>query len=376
MSDTKELDKAVSLAKIELMKKDSTVFISTVCCSLGIEYSSQVAYAATNGIKILLNPETFMALKHEERAFLIAHETMHVVYGHLTRRQDRDAKLFNYAADYVINAELVDAGLTMPSVGLYDRQYDGMATEQVYKILEQNHPQEANGLDGDILEIPEDMTEAEVEAQVQEVVVRAAQLSQMKGCGQHIPGAVTRMLHELHKPVVNWRVVLRRYMQEVDKSDYSWARPNKRYHDMYLPHMKGTDLSLVSFAIDTSGSVTPEDFSCFISEVAGVFKSIKPKAIELIQFDHTLQAVEKVKSIAQLKKVKFKGNGGTEPNRAIEHYLKSKKSKVLIILTDGWFYTSQLIHTKRPVVWIVFDNPDFTAPFGKVIHISYRNTNG
>ena len=97
-----EYDKSVSRAKIAMMQKPQTLFLATVCCALETVATTDVPFAATNGKKLLINPDTFMQLDKEERTFLMAHETLHVAYKHMLRRNTRDAKLWNYATDYVI----------------------------------------------------------------------------------------------------------------------------------------------------------------------------------------------------------------------------------------------------------------------------------
>lgn len=369
------INKAISKAKIGLMTHRNTMFLSTVCCSLETQVTTDVPYAATNGKVIKINPDKFMELTEQERVFLLAHETLHVVYMHMTRRGDRDPRMFNAAADYVINGELIRQGFTMIEGGLNNPRYYGLGTEQVYELLkEKNKCDEPNPLDGDVEEStgsPEDISELENE--VRDAISRAAQLADIRDEGASVPKSVRRYLEELSKPKVNWRVVLRRFMQSLDKSDYSWSRPNKRYAHagMYLPHMKGEAMSKITFAIDTSGSVSENEFKQFISEIHSVLKTLKPKEIEVLQFDHLLQSVDTVKSVRELAQVEFKGNGGTNPTVAINHFLEGN-SMALIVITDGEFHTQSLPKVRKPVVWVIFDNQGFVPPYGKAVHISLK----
>ena len=374
-----EYDKSVSRAKIAMMQKPQTLFLATVCCALETVADTSIPFAATNGKKLLINPDTFMQLDKEERTFLMAHETLHVAYKHMLRRNTRDAKLWNYATDYVINAQLIDQGFKMIKGGLYDAKYAGMSADEVYaKLVQDNPPLPDNPLDGDIQapssesgdsDSPASAQElADLEETIDDIVISAAQICDMRGEPGSVPGDVRRYLEKLTKPKVDWKAALRRFMYALDKSDYSWARPNKRYTDFYLPHMRGEAISKLSFAIDTSGSVSKDEFDQFISEVNGVMKILKPKVLHLMQFDHALQDERDIKNVTELAKVPFKGHGGTNPSVALEAFSKSN-SMALIMLTDGYFYSEQLVNPKRPVLWVIFDNPDFQAPFGKVIHI-------
>ena len=50
-------------------------------------------------------------MSNKEVEFVIAHEILHCVYDHMTRREDRDAMLHNIAADYIVNNTLVRDGI-------------------------------------------------------------------------------------------------------------------------------------------------------------------------------------------------------------------------------------------------------------------------
>lgn len=367
MHSKEELDKALSVAKIDMMKMRNTTFVSTVMCSLDTYYDGEIPTAATNGKNIRINPKFFMSLPPAQRVFLLAHETMHVVYGHMIRRGNREPEKFNIAADYVINYELVQQGMEFIPIGLYDEQYKGMSTEEVYDLLPDNLPN--NGMDGDLDEPTDEAGMADIQSEVENIVCRATQLADMRNAGGSVPDAVRRMLIQMSQPKVNWRVVTRRFFTTLDKEDWTWARRNRRYQEHYLPSIrKKESMDRLTFALDTSCSVTDNQFDQFISEIASVMKTLKPKVIDLLQFDHRLQSAEEVKSLNKLLQVKFLGRGGTDPVVAIDHFMTTR-SKALIMITDGEFSTHNLPKPKQPVVWVIFNNPRFTAPYGKVIHV-------
>lgn len=109
---------------------------------------------------------------------------------------------------------------------------------------------------------------------------------------------------------------------------------------MYLPRMiSDTSLSKVTFAIDTSGSISTEQFNQFVSEIYNIFKTMKPKRIDLMQFDHSLKHHKEIKSLQELKKVPFRGHGGTNPEVAIKAFMNTD-SKALVVITDGEFRTN------------------------------------
>lgn len=113
--------------------------------------------------------------------------------------------------------------------------------------------------------------------------MRAKTEAEMQG---QQPGNLTadlqRLFDRLTKPAIPWQRLLQRFFNALGKDDYSYRRPNRRYMplDMYLPSVSSPTLGRIDFAIDTSGSVSQETFSYFISEVHHVLKRFKPEAIE------------------------------------------------------------------------------------------------
>ena len=366
-----DIKKALSIAKIGVMSKPQTAFLANVVCSLPHVLSKEVPTAGTDGKTVLVNPDFFMSLNKEQRAFLLAHEAMHVVYMHMLRREWRDPELYNKAGDYVINNDLLKQGFELIEGSLHDPQYDGMFTEEVYRLLEKLPKPPSSSMDGDVQYQSSNMSTEQQQAlenEIRGIVLRAAQTAQMQGQAGSVPGAVQRELDELTKPKLNWKVILRRFMQSLDAHDYTWTKPRKRLLPLglYLPSLYSEGLSKITFAIDTSGSITAHQFNQFISEVYAVMKQFKPKEIEVMQFDHILQGQDSVRSLHDLQRIKFTGHGGTNPDAALEAFNKSN-SMAIIIITDGEFRTPQT-KVNRPVFWAVFNNKSFTAPYGKVVH--------
>ena len=98
----------------------------------------------TNGIVIGYNPEAVLKMSILNNVFVIAHEIMHNLMCHSTRRNGRDPRLWNIAGDYCINSLLVKLKVgEVPKLPdgkpdcLLDDKYDGskLSTEAVYNLL-------------------------------------------------------------------------------------------------------------------------------------------------------------------------------------------------------------------------------------------------
>lgn len=378
-----ELNKALTKAKIGIMQKPDTVFFSTLCSSLKINFSTELSTAGTDGIEMLINPNFFESLTHEERIFLLAHETLHVAYLHVLRREKRDPKVFNMAADYVINLELVDRKFSFIKGGLLDKKYAGMSTEEVYKLLMEDQENLPKLPMQDLMSMPnqesvgdsnlnsKNHTAQTIAQEIKAKIAKAVMIAEMQGQSGSVPESIKRHFKDLSKPQVTWRVVLQRFVSQLTQDDYSWRRPNKKYLPHYLPKLHNKTLNRLDFAIDTSGSINEAQFTQFVSEVHSVLRMLKPKEIGVYQFDHSLRGSHTIKNIMDLLKLPFSGGGGTLPQCALNEFEKNK-ALGLIILTDGQFYTHQLKDPKRPVIWVVYNNPRFIPPFGTAVHFELK----
>lgn len=381
------IEKALSKAKIKFLRQDGCVFFSTVCLSLETEITDRIPTAATNGKSILINPDFFLGLTLDEQVFLLAHETLHVVHMHMCRRGTRDPRLWNVAGDYVINADLNEAGFTVIQGALYASRFHGKTTEEVYNILEQegnqeqpdhddimqgdSSPSEGNSEGNSIAKVMTAQEQEQMAKEITDILVRADTLTKLRG--GVVPTSVERLLNEILRPILPWPQILKKFLTATTKSDYSWKRPHTKYGVM-LPRLDSPRVGRVDFAIDVSGSIGTTEFNQFLSEVFAVLKAVKPQSIGVIQFDHEIRSNQAVKSAKDLQKVKFNGGGGTDALLAFEAFKQNKTSKALIILTDGYIDMDGFSKAeKRPVIWCVFDNPSFTCPNprkDKVIHFT------
>lgn len=377
----KALERSISRAKIGIMQKTDTVFFSVLCSSLEVIIDDSIGTAATDGERLLIDPNFWNVLDLEERIFLLAHETMHVAYLHPLRREERDPVVFNHAADYVINLELHKRGfkvigdLTSRGINfkgaLLNHKFDGWSTEKIYNHLIENK-----------IQLPVDMPDllppgkdksvdpAQVEASIQRKIARAVMSADLNESGGSVPDTIRRYLEHIRKPKVNWLVVLKRFVNQLTQVNYSWRKRNRRYENI-MPTLQGNGLGRIDFAIDTSGSISQNQFTQLISEVHSVLRMLQPKEIGVYQFDHALRGSDVVKSIKDILYLDYKGGGGTYPEVALQEFIKNK-ALALVVLTDGHFYTNDLTKPNRPVLWAVYDNPRFKPPFGQVVHFSMR----
>lgn len=382
-----QLAQCLDKARVGVMSKKQSMFYTTIMLNMRFLWDKTVSTAYTNGLSLGCNPDFFMTSTPGQRTFVIVHECAHVARMHNERRGHRDPKLWNMAGDYVINLELKDAGYELYSWVLLDERFRDMHTEQVYDILKaeqlanpskhQDLVMEDLGVYGESC-VDEDgkpvpvMSDAEKVSRITTVVQQAAMQAQMAssssgvGC---VPGDVQVFLTALLSPKLPWQVILRRYFQDMSRNGFSWNRPNRRTFPagIYLPSRKAKS-SLIELQawVDMSASETDEDFQRFVSELNGILKTYKPKKITLGQFDTDIKSIHECRNAGDLARVQFHGRGGT-CMEAVFNHLEKTKPRVAMVFTDGGFY----FHRPKcsvDIIWMIHDNPNWTAPFGKVIH--------
>jgi len=93
---------------------------------------------------------------------------------------------------------------------------------------------------------------------------------------------------------------------------------------------------------------------------------LRPDKITLVEFSTRILRVRDITQNTDLRNLKFNGRGGTNIYPVIE-WIQENKPEVTLVFTDGGFASCDYPVT-TDVIWIIHDNPDFTAPQGKVIH--------
>ena len=121
-------------------------FIGSIALGLAWVNTPDIGTMATDGRSVWFNPDWCEGHGVEKTMGVMAHEVLHVVNRHHLRRGERDAELWNVAADLLINRLLEDDKYVLPQDGLFDRdrRYAGLPTEIIYaRLLEQQQQQNA-----------------------------------------------------------------------------------------------------------------------------------------------------------------------------------------------------------------------------------------
>lgn len=370
----KEYRNAMSVAKIQLMSKPNIAFFANLLLNISVLPNPEIKTARTNGLVIQFNPDFFLGLSKEDRLFVLMHEVLHIALMHPLRAIGKKEKLWMVACDHVVNLVLEGYGMHFSGQHLADKRFKGMTAEKVYRLLYEEDNDDEPDMD-DQEPPPSEEQQKQMEQEVQDTLVKASVQTEMNGQSKEgIPSELQKMFDELNNPVIPWTILLQRFLQETAKNEYLFTRPNRRYFPkFYLPSLQGEGLSRIDFVVDTSGSIGNKEFTAFLTEVDQVLKQYKPEKIGFSQFDHQYRGTEIIDKFTDITSVKMKGGGGTNISSTMKHLAEEvKDTKAIVVFTDGYLETN-VIQPNVPVLWAVYDNPNFKAHFGETVHFNLED---
>ena len=273
MNDADKVLEQITRARISLLLQQP--FWGTLATRLILKDATDTEWcktAATDGRYFYYNRNFMKKLNKQETIFLVAHEVEHCVYDHMSRRGSRKPKMWNAAADYVINWELHEHSIgklpdpkTSGVQACFDAKYKGMFAEEVYELLmddpEQSFPEFDIHLEpGDGKGEP--MTEEERRVLGDEIRAAVMQAAKAAGAG-NTPLGVKRMLKDLTQPQMDWREILNMKIKSMIKNDFTWMRCSRKAQGsgFYLPGQKDDVKVEAAVSIDCSGSMSDEMLS-------------------------------------------------------------------------------------------------------------------
>lgn len=352
------------------------------------------AVSVQNGRIVLhIDPARLEEFSVEQVARIFEHECLHLVLEHLGRRENRHPYLWNIAADLAVNSLIngMDMGLLagkepfsdFPSKKSSDFYYALVRDKADKKEVTFNADGTVTVTDkktgksitlkptGDHSDWEKSSSSAS-DALAKEVIKQAVAEAhaQAKQAGKW-PSGIKELVEELlGKEKVNWKQLLRQYIGNKVKagSKHTWKRESKRFGVLQKGKTKHRTVK-IGIVIDTSGSVSQEEFQEFMTEIYGIMNCYKTD-ITILECDAKVQKVYTLKKYAKID-AKFAGRGGTSfipPFEYFEGEGRRKKPELLVFFTDleGPFPPKETVRT----IWLrTSKGYATTVPFGKLIII-------
>lgn len=407
-------DQRLKRAHVALMKHQETALYSGIIMMGKSEVKDDIPTACTDGINKYYGREFIGKLNDMELRALVLHENLHVALNHVSRFKrlfQENPMLMNACADYVVNDVIVhlkDENLCkLPEGGLYEDKYHNWSVKEVYDDLKEQlsnpvdnddadtgdtasdgnlddqpgrgskvSPDSLKTLDehnfGDSDKSPKELKE--MKQKVEDALKEGAILAGKFGAN------VPRAIEELFEPKIDWREVLREFIQQSIKGndEYTWRKFNKRMmaNDIYLPSMENETIGELVIAIDTSASIGQKELTEFATEVVSICDTVTPDRIRLLWWDYEVakEQVFNQDSYQNIKDLlKPDGGGGTRVSCVSEYMVKHKiEPQACIVFTDGYVENDISWDIQSPTLWVVTENKHFKGLPGHVA-VSWDN---
>ena len=367
-ADIINLQQEFSRYKVSLLQKSP--FYGTLLMHIPIIEEKHVNTAATDGRRIYYNPRFMASLNAQERRFVLMHELFHILLMHPSRCNGRDQELYNVAADMVVNDHCrqlsTKLGMQAPKNGIYGRIRYDQSTEELYAIMEKDNQawlkrvtnqiklrrqyQYGNApadvaLDGtarDLMPVADGASGDALSKEIRDMVREAAKGDPGMG-SMFVPAQLLGLTESRRLP---WKQLFKSFMREAEDDDASYATPERKYlhMDLILPgHCESEGhLCEVWAFVDSSGSITRDEMSQFLTQLYRISKEFKC-TMHIAYWDTAVTDV--YRNVVSEKKILDclpQHSGGTNIN-CVYRWIRDNRVKpdVMLILTDGAFGTLQ-----------------------------------
>lgn len=188
-----------------------------------------------------------------------------------------------------------------------------------------------------------------------------------------LPGGLKRLVQERLSPTLNWRDLLRRFLSNAAKNDFSWLRPNRRYlhAGLYLPGLENEELAEIAVAVDVSGSVTQPELDAFAAELSALLEEYDAR-VTVFTCDAGLSSQESLNKWDLPLRFTAKGGGGTDFRPPFARIQEEGLSPACLIYFTDLECASFPEAPEFPVLWVAPAWDRTPPPFGEVIVMEGR----
>jgi len=310
----------------------------------------------------------FGGMPLEQRLGVLKHEMLHILNGHVARRQDRDHRAFNIATDCAIN-QFIDRnhlpeGVIYPDTFPFGPVPEKLTAEQYYEHILKYGDGDGNNDNGNGSGSPlddhskwqESTGDKDLQTDLTKNMIDRAVNDTQKTRGT-VPSQISDWLDLFtHKRELDWRKVLRNIVgNKRVGTKKTILRPDRR-----LPNsewIKGRtkdrlfDLLVIS---DVSGSVDDAALLSLWGEVRHIC-SLTQSSVKLIQVDTSPSLPEDLTK--NTKTIERKACGGTNLHPALDMAKKHRISyNALVVTTDGYLDSHDVLKfadLNKRVIWLI-----------------------
>ena len=350
---------------------------------------------------------------------VLAHEVSHVLRDHHGRREARgtvDHQAWGIATDTAINEALYAADVPLPGEPPTPDRLQlpaNLTEEEYYDLLKPPTVSPANATTGSgsaptpgtpngdpggpevedgcgsgagdpaaPWELASDDPTAPALSVVQQQIARRNVAADIRDSAAKNPGTVPAGLvrwadAELTPPTIDWRrqlsATLRRAITYVatGRQDFTYSRPGRRRLPQIVTPAMHSPKPVVSVIVDTSGSMSQDDLTDALSEIAGIAKATRA-AMTILSVD-TNATVQT--NITRASQVILTGGGGTDMRVGIAAAQQQRpRPDLLVLLTDGFTPYPTTPTPQRLIVGLVGTQPPPTPAWATRLRIGANAT--
>lgn len=292
-----ELERRLSATLIRLRARSP--FFAALALFARMERRDSIPTAATDGRDIFWNPDFLRSLTLAEVGGVLLHEVLHAALLHVVRRGKREPRLWNIAADIVVNGMIAaeaerirgseqagsmwhagpaaTAVIALPEGALRSVELEKFSVEEVYELIRGGTwtlPEawrdllEGDGFAG--TEGGRQAQRAQLEAHWRAAHAQAATLQHGSGRGS-LPAELTREISALEPSLLDWRSRLWRFLVRTP-TDFTGFDRRFIGRGLYLEALEGESLR-IHVGIDTSGSIGDRQLAQFLGEVRDILRA-------------------------------------------------------------------------------------------------------
>jgi predicted metal-dependent peptidase len=306
--------------------------------------------AVTSDLCLLVNEEFWAGLDDEEHKGVMAHEVMHLMFGHFIRFKDyfeKHSTIVNTALDCAINQiilfKLPKGGITLDTVknltqnqklkSKHTAEYYFNELMKVKKKLEndfvdsQDHSKQFENCENPLNNAKkEELIKKAIEAQ--KIFDRKHGVKSGDSLINLIPERVTTNQNV-------WKSLINKSMGDVPTNpEYIYGKQSRRNPDVFFGKRMTMENPHVWVIIDTSMSVSNQELTKFIGHINSAIRKFDVTTT-LIECDSSIKKITNIKR--KIKQIDIHGRGGTNLYKAIEHIIDqvgNSKTKI-VMMTDG-----------------------------------------
>lgn len=183
-----------------------------------------------------------------------------------------------------------------------------------------------------------------------------------------MPGSLERLLGEALSPSLSWRELLRRFLANAARNDFSWVRPNRRYlhAGLYLPGLESEELAEVAVAVDVSGSITQSELDSFGAELSAVLEEFDT-TVTVFTCDAAVTTQERLGRWDLPLEFEARGGGGTDFRPPFGRLQEDGEAPACLVYFTDMECDRFPDEPDYPVLWVTTNMQYASPPFGEVV---------